>query len=113
MFYWNKSSIVVQECSVKKDILENFAKFTGKHLCQSLFFNKVTGLRPTSEASSIKLRLVDDSTSFVKCFSVNKFCFCYLTLHLRSSCFFHTFELERGVKFFRKGIKKEGTNNHI
>ena len=27
-------------------ILRNFAKFTGKHLCQSLFFNKVTGLRP-------------------------------------------------------------------
>ena len=27
----------------KKDVLKNFAKFTGKHLCQSLFFNKVTG----------------------------------------------------------------------
>ena len=27
-------------------VLRNFAKFTGKHLCQSLFFNKVTGLRP-------------------------------------------------------------------
>ena len=26
--------------------LTNFAKFTGKHLWQSLFFNKVTGLRP-------------------------------------------------------------------
>ena len=24
--------------------LENFAKFTGKHLCQSLFFKKVEGL---------------------------------------------------------------------
>ena len=24
----------------KKDVLRNFAKFTGKHLCQSLFFNK-------------------------------------------------------------------------
>ena len=33
-----------QKCSMKKDILGNFAKFTGKHLCQSLFFNKVTGL---------------------------------------------------------------------
>ena len=27
----------------KKGILRNFAKFTGKHLCQSLFFNKVAG----------------------------------------------------------------------
>ena len=28
----------------KKDVLENFAKFTEKHLCQSLFINKVAGL---------------------------------------------------------------------
>ena len=28
--------------------IRNFAKFTGKHLCQSLFFNKVAGLRPTN-----------------------------------------------------------------
>ena len=33
------------ECSVKKGVLRNFAKFTGKHLCQSLFFNKVVGLK--------------------------------------------------------------------
>ena len=29
---------------MKKDVLRNFAKFTGKHLCQSFFFNKVAGL---------------------------------------------------------------------
>ena len=32
-----------RRCSVKKGVLRNFAKFTGKHLCQSLFFNKVAG----------------------------------------------------------------------
>ena len=32
-----------QRCSVKKGVLRNFAKFTGKHLCQNLFFNKVAG----------------------------------------------------------------------
>ena len=31
--------------SIKTSVLKNFAKFLGKHLCQSLFFNKVTGLR--------------------------------------------------------------------
>ena len=31
-----------------KGVLRNFAKFTGKHLCQSLFFNKVAALRPTT-----------------------------------------------------------------
>ena len=25
----------------KTGVLRNFAKFTGKHLCQSIFFNKV------------------------------------------------------------------------
>ena len=34
-----------QEVFCKKGVLRNFAKFTGKHLCQSLFLNKVAGLR--------------------------------------------------------------------
>ena len=33
----------------KKGFLRNFAKFTGKHLCQSLFFNKVAGIRLFSD----------------------------------------------------------------
>ena len=32
------------ELFCKKGVLKHFAKFTGKHLCQSLFFNKVAGL---------------------------------------------------------------------
>ena len=32
------------EVFCKKGVLRNFTKFTGKHLCQSLFFNKVAGL---------------------------------------------------------------------
>ena len=32
--------------SVRKGVLRNFAKFTGKHLCQSLYLNKVADLRP-------------------------------------------------------------------
>ena len=28
-----------------KRVLKNFAKFTGKYQCQSLFFNKVAGLQ--------------------------------------------------------------------
>ena len=41
-------------CSVRKGVLRNFAKFTGKHLCQSLFSNKVAGLIP---ATLLKKRL--------------------------------------------------------
>ena len=31
---------------MKKGFLKNFTKFTGKHLCRSLIFNKVAGLSP-------------------------------------------------------------------
>ena len=31
------------EVLCKKGVIRNFATFTGKHLCQSLFFNKVAG----------------------------------------------------------------------
>ena len=43
-----------RRCSVRKGVLRDFAKFPGKHLCQSLFFNKVAGLRP---ATLLKNRL--------------------------------------------------------
>ena len=45
-----------------KGILRNFAKFTGKHMFQSLFFNKVAGLRPVT---LLKKRL------WHRCFPVN------------------------------------------
>ena len=48
------SEAVVRRCSIKKGVLRNFAKFTGKHLCQSLFFDKIAGLRP---ATLLKKRL--------------------------------------------------------
>ena len=35
-----------QKVFCKKGILTNFTKFTGKRLCQSLYLNKVAGLRP-------------------------------------------------------------------
>ena len=30
-----------QRCSIKKGVFRNFTKFTGKHLCQSLFLMKI------------------------------------------------------------------------
>ena len=33
------------ECSIKIGVLKNFPKFTGKHLCESLLFNKAADLR--------------------------------------------------------------------
>ena len=36
------------EVFCKRGVLENFAKFTEKDLCQSLFFNKVADLSPAT-----------------------------------------------------------------
>ena len=46
----------------KKGVLRNLIKFTGKHLCRSLFFNKFAGLCP---ATLFKKRL------WHRCFPVN------------------------------------------
>ena len=51
-----------QRCSIKKGVLRDFAKFTGKHLYESLFLNKVIGLEP---ATLLKKRL------WHRCFPVN------------------------------------------
>ena len=52
------------EVFCKKGVLKNFANFTGKHPCWSLFFNEVAGLH---QASFFK----KDSSAFQhKCFPV-------------------------------------------
>ena len=50
------------EVFCKKDVLRNFAKFTGKHLCQSFFFDKVAGLR---------LAILLKKRPWRRCFPVN------------------------------------------
>ena len=61
----------------EKGVLKDFAKFTRKHLCQGLFFNKVAELRPTT---LLKKRL------WLRCFHVNFAKFLrtpFFTEHLR------------------------------
>ena len=65
------------EVFCKKGVLRNFTKFTGKHLCQRLFFNKVAGLRA---ATLLKKSL------WHRCFPVNFAKFLrtpFFTEHLR------------------------------
>ena len=52
-----------REVFCKKGVLRNFAKFTRKHRCQSLFFNKVAGLRPTN----IYLSKVSNRNTIKRC----------------------------------------------
>ena len=51
---YGKSTEAVTRSVLYNGVLKNLAKLTGKHLCLSLFFNKVAGLMA---ATIIKKRL--------------------------------------------------------
>ena len=44
LYVYGKNRSSHRRCSLRKGILRNIPKLTGKHLCQSLFLNKVAGL---------------------------------------------------------------------
>ena len=60
----DKSRSSHQRCSVKNSVFRNFVKFTKKHLCQNLSFNKVTGLKPRAS-------LLFKERFWHRCFPVN------------------------------------------
>ena len=62
--HFNKTTLRTSRPEVfcEKGVLKNSTKFTGKRLCQSLFFHKDAGLRPTT---SLKKRL------WHRCFPMN------------------------------------------
>ena len=102
-FYWRKFSFVKvalkrysiacsvlshtrssrQEVFCEKGVLRNFIKFTGKHLCQSLFFNKVVDLRPAT-CNFIKKETLAQMFSFEFC-EISKKTFFYRTPLLAAS----------------------------
>ena len=47
-FYFLVSRNIHKRCSIRKAVLKNFVKLTGKHLCQSFSFNEVADLRPNA-----------------------------------------------------------------
>ena len=59
---FSEAATIKNKLFYKKDVLRNFTKFTGKHLFQSLFFNKIAGFKP---ATFLKKRL------WHRCFLVN------------------------------------------
>ena len=75
--YYGESFIADKQKQSSGGVLRNFAKFAGKHLCQTLFFNKVVDLRP---ATLLKKSL------WHRCFPVNFAKFIrtpFFTEHLR------------------------------
>ena len=66
------SKATIRRCSIKKGVLRIFSKFTGNHLCQSFFFNKVAGPK-----GFIKKGALEQVCNFIKkrlwhsCFPMN------------------------------------------
>ena len=66
------SKAAIRRCSIKKAVLRIFSKFTGNHLCQSFFFNKVAGPK-----GFIKKGALEQVCNFIKkrlwhsCFPMN------------------------------------------
>ena len=81
IFLLRFSEAVAWRCYVKKGVHRNFAKFTGKRLCQSLLFNKAAGWH----ATLLKKRL------WHRCFPVNfpKFLRTLLLTNTCGGCFWH------------------------
>ena len=87
------------ELFCKKGVLKKFTKFTGKHLCQSLFFNKVASLRP---ATLLKKRL------WHRCFLVN------FVKFLRTTFFIEHFRwLSLMYIQFRSYVQEEKSSNFL
>ena len=57
----------------KKAALKHFAKFTGKQLCQSLFLNKIAGLRPVTWVNFAKFLRIPFLQNTSGCFCL---CIC-------------------------------------
>ena len=60
-----------QRCTIKKGVPRNFTKFTGNHLCQSLFFNKVADFRPKYLRTTFHRTPREDCFLFLYIFSTN------------------------------------------
>ena len=69
--YHNSRQTQPLEVFCKKKVLRNFEKFTGKHLCESLFFNKVEACNfikkeTLAQVFSCEFREISKNTSFTE-----------------------------------------------
>ena len=77
------------EVFCEKGVLRNFAKFTGKHLCQSLFLKKLQALRALFKKETL-----------AQVFSCEFFEFSFLTEHLWWLLLFWTVKWPGDCHFF-------------
>ena len=87
ILFFNTIRSSCPELFCKKGVLKNIAKFTVKHLCQSLFFNKV------SWASAPKLKSL---TSFIDLFPTN-FLFIMICYQQKGKILFYFSVIQRFI----------------
>ena len=95
-----------RRCFMKKGVLENFAKFTGKHLCQSLFFNKVADLRKTPPMACNFIKK-DTLAQVFSCEFCEIFKNTFFTEHLRLTASKHTVFIRKLTQSLRLLILAE------
>ena len=57
-----------RKCSVRKGVLRNLTKFTGKYLCQSLYYNKDFNKETLEQVFSCKICEISKNTFFTEHF---------------------------------------------
>ena len=96
------------EVFCKIGVFRNFAKLTGKHLCQSLFFDKVAGLRPATllkkrSGTGVFLWILWNSEEHHFLQNTSGGCFCFFSVSLQA----------RNQEFFRAGEVSENNGTSI
>ena len=97
-----------QRCSMKKGVLRNFTKFTGKHLCQSFFFNKAVGLG--LRACNVIKKETQAQAFSCECCEISKNTFLQNTTG-RLLLVFLSKTLRRLKTFLRTSMSQERLNN--
>ena len=88
-----------RRCTAGKGVLRNFPKFTGKHLCQSLIFNKVAGQENNFTRVCVKKETLAQVFSY-EFWKISKHAFC--TEHLWATASVFSRYIVSGMTFLKK-----------
>ena len=95
-----KAFVFLETVAFQKGMLKNLTKFTGKHLCRSLFFNEVAGLKKRHWHSCFPRILWNFDLNFKK---TSGGCFCILKISVAVSEFTNAVKIivfKISVKYF-------------
>ena len=99
-----------------KDALRNFGKFTGKHPCQGLFFNKVAG-RPEKEITKKAFNFIkkESLAQVLSCEfgKISKNTFCYRTPPVAASDRYSAIAIPANIYLFKVNNRKSREKHEL